>query len=595
MLNSRPQYRLLPLIVALLGLLFTTAVHAGDGFKIDLLSARDIELYREIFELQDDGKWDQADKLIAQLSDPVLMGHVEFQRYMHPTAYRSKFSELSAWMSAYADLPGASRIYRLAKKRQGGARSPTQPVPIVGGDGSGTKPPTPARAADRRSKDDRSALARFRSRFDREIYRNNPERAEKRLYAFEAREIFTPEEFADALTDVAENYFYNGNDEKAFALASLAVETLATLQTQANWIAGLAAWRSGDCQGAMKHFSVLALDPDTYPMLKAAGAFWAARAHIACQDPDDVAPLLRIAAKEKYTFYGLLAMRQLGLQPDFKWDHLPLSYEDYLELSQLDGVKRAIALAEIGKYDLADEELRLVWNRRQYDDPKNIIALAARLDLPASQILLAEGSADQNGLPDSAFFPVPKWQPESGFKVDRALMFGFMRQESHFLPRAHSGAGAYGLMQLMPATASFISGDRSLRWSGKYKLLIPEINMEISQTYMMRLFADQVTDGNLLKFATAYNGGPGNLGRWDARIDYKGDPLLFIETIPYRETRNFIEKVLANMWIYRIRFGQPTPSLDATAAGAWPFYEQLDGEFGQAFEETVAAAPAGGS
>ncbi len=259
------------------------------------------------------------------------------------------------------------------------------------------------------------------------------------------------------------------------------------------------------------------------------------------------------------------------------------------------GVKRAIALAQVGRYDLADEELRMVWNRRQYDDYKDIIALASRLDLPATQALLARGSDNPGELPDSAFFPVPKWQPEGGYRVDRALMLGFMKQESHFLPRAHSGAGAYGLMQLMPATASFITGDRSLRWSARYRLLIPEVNMSISQIYMLRLFQDQVTDGNLLKFATAYNGGPGNLGRWENRINYNQDPLLFIETIPFRETRNFIEKVFANMWIYRMQFNQPTPSLDAVASGAWPVYERLDPEFNEAFRDQSAKLAAGGS
>ena len=147
----------------------------------------------------------------------------------------------------------------------------------------------------------------------------------------------------------------------------------------------------------------------------------------------------------------------------------------------------------------------------------------------------------------------------------------------------------------MPATASFITGDRSLRWSGKYKLLIPEVNLSISQIYMLKLFRDEVTDGNLLKFATAYNGGPGNLGRWENYIQYNGDPLLFIESIPFRETRNFIEKVLANMWIYRIRFGQPTPSLDAAASGAWPVYERLDPEFSEAFSTPTKTFPTGGS
>lgn len=598
MFYKKPASITLPLMIALWAFFFVVPglkAEPHDGFQIHLLSAADQALYKDIYRLQEDGRWTEADKLIAQLSDPVLLGHVQFQRYMHPTKYRSSFRELSDWMSAYADLPGANRIYSLARKRQGSARTPKSPEPLVSGDGNGTSSPKPKSPPDTRTKSDRDALHRFQSRFRTEIRRNNPGRAEKRLWAFEKREIFTDQEFVEALTDVAENYFYNGDDEKAVALSTLAVELSPNYLTQANWIAGISAWRAGLCRVSSVHFSNLANNEARYPGIKAAGAFWAARSYLACKEPDKVGALLRLAAAQKYTFYGLIAARQLGTTPDFNWDKLPLDYDHYLKLLNLEGVKRAVALAEVGQYDLADEELRMVWNRRQYDDYKDIIALASRLDLPATQALLARGSEKPEELPDSAFFPVPKWQPEGGFKIDRALILGFMRQESHYLPKAHSGAGAYGLMQLMPATASFITGDRSLRWSGKSKLLIPEVNLGISQTYMLKLFADEVTDGNLLKFASAYNGGPGNLGRWENRINYNQDPLLFIETIPFYETRDFIEKVLANMWIYRIQFGQPTPGLDAVASGAWPVYERLDDEFDQAFRETPANVAPGGS
>ena len=76
--------------------------------------------------------------------------------------------------------------------------------------------------------------------------------------------------------------------------------------------------------------------------------------------------------------------------------------------------------------------------------------------------------------------------------------------------------------------------------------------------------------------ATAWNGGPGNLNKWRRNINHMNDPLFFIESIPSRETRIFIEKVLSNLWIYRLRLGQPTPSLDAIAAGQWPVYKSLD-------------------
>ncbi|MCK5040928.1 MAG: hypothetical protein KAR62_01480, partial [Sphingomonadales bacterium] len=102
--------------------------HEGIG---PVLSDQDQALYREIFILQEDGKFQQAEKLINRLQNNILMGHVKYQRLMHPTAYRSRFAELSGWLRAYADHPGANRLYRLAKRRQGSARNPRRPVPVV--------------------------------------------------------------------------------------------------------------------------------------------------------------------------------------------------------------------------------------------------------------------------------------------------------------------------------------------------------------------------------------------------------------------------------------------------------------------------------
>ena len=72
------------------------------------------------------------------------------------------------------------------------------------------------------------------------------------------------------------------------------------------------------------------------------------------------------------------------------------------------------------------------------------------------------------------------------------------------------------------------------------------------------------------------NGGPTKLRRWKRRVDYRDDPLLFIESIPSRETRIFIERVVTNMWIYRIRFGQAPHSLQTVVSGGWPRYVPMD-------------------
>jgi len=79
--------------------------------------------------------------------------------------------------------------------------------------------------------------------------------------------------------------------------------------------------------------------------------------------------------------------------------------------------------------------------------------------------------------------------------------------------------------------------------------------------------------GNLLFLAASYNSGPGNLARWQQAMHHNGDALLFLESIPVRETRHFVQRVLTNYWTYRNRLGQDAPSLDAIAAGNWPTYD----------------------
>jgi soluble lytic murein transglycosylase-like protein len=151
-----------------------------------------------------------------------------------------------------------------------------------------------------------------------------------------------------------------------------------------------------------------------------------------------------------------------------------------------------------------------------------------------------------------------------------------MRQESEFNSWARSHAGARGLMQVMPRTASFISRDRSLRYGSRIKLDDPRYNMALGQKYIQDMLGKGYADGNLFKTLTAYNAGPGNLRKWVRKINFQDDPLLFIESLPARETRNYIERVISNLWIYRMRMQQATASLDSVAMGGWPMYKSQD-------------------
>ena len=147
-----------------------------------------------------------------------------------------------------------------------------------------------------------------------------------------------------------------------------------------------------------------------------------------------------------------------------------------------------------------------------------------------------------------------------------------MHQESLFNTSAKSHRGALGLMQIMPSTAKFISSIKEVKRGNFNILKVPEINITVGQEYIEHLLNLKIINNNLIYLTAAYNGGPGNLQKWQKNTNYLDDPLLFMESIPSRETRWFIEKVLTKYWIYNNKIGKKSNSLRMLAKGENPIY-----------------------
>ncbi len=559
---------------------------AGERAAVDdevglprILGEQDMVLYRRIFALQTEGKWKAADRLIKRLDDDLLMGHVLFQRYMHPTKYRSKYLELKKWMDHYADHPGAKRVYRLAlRRRPKGYRAPKAPIGPRSARGyADLSFEIDYRSPRKRSRAQHRRVRQIKYKIHRNVRREILTSSQRYLDNKAIRRLLDTVERDALLTRIAGGWFYRGNAKKALALAGPAADRSRAHLSNADWIAGLSAWRLGDISKASRHFEALAHSRKADGWNRAAGAFWAARAYLVDRQPAKVNPLLRIASEYPRTFYGLIAARQLGIEPDLQWKAPALTTEGIARVDNIPGARRAIALAQVGRRHSAERELRRSYLLGDHLNGPALLALAYELDLPAMQMRMAHGVRGTDDRPyDQALFPMPPWQPEQGFAVDRALIYAFMRQESGFNERAKSPVGARGLMQLMPRTASFVAGDRTLRWRNRSKLFDPAYNLELGQKYLSHLLGEQRIKGDLFRLAVAYNAGPGNLRKWLRKAEYDGDPLLFVESIPWRESRLFVERVVTNFWIYRERLGQNSPSLDAVASGDWPVYLQLD-------------------
>ncbi|WP_120497728.1 lytic transglycosylase domain-containing protein [Kiloniella sp. EL199] len=553
----------------------------------EILNNEDIKLYTRIFARQKQGRWKDADKLIPRLNNKILLGHVQAQRYLHPTAYRSKYKELKTWLAQYADHPQADIIYKLAlQRRPKNHNYPQRPVRFKSAPYRAYGKNYTYRSSKKLSKADRTKANRLKRQLRRNILNTRLSITEDVLKSAKAKQLLDPIEMNETYARLAAAWYYYGKDKKAYQLAVKATQSRKYVPS-ADWIAGLAAWRLNKTKEARDHFAHLAKASRSNSWMRSSGAYWAARANLKLKEPQNVSKYLYQAAEYPRTFYGILARRSLGLDLAFNYQPQQLNDIATKTLRSHAPSKRALALIQLGKTNEAKAELSPLIGSIKGNEVSAFLQLTEHTGMPELAFRLGarlaaeekqekQNPAQNRGVIDAALYPIPKWEPEGGFEIDRALVFAFMRQESSFNPNAKSPDGARGLLQLMPQTASYISRDQSFRGKTRNQLFDPSLNLALGQKYLGYLLNHNYVEGDLFKLATAYNGGPGNLGKWERKITYNDDPLLFIESLPSHETRLFIERVLTNLWIYRARLDQYSPSLDTLAAGRWPRYEAQD-------------------
>jgi soluble lytic murein transglycosylase len=381
---------------------------------------------------------------------------------------------------------------------------------------------------------------------------------------------------SDAKTEwqqrVAWSYFLTGNDAAARSLATKAQVGSGDWAAMADWVVGLAAWRQKDWTGASAAFASVARRHSDAEMI-AAGHYWAARADMVAKQPERVQPHLRNAARLEETFYGMLAQAAMGLAPVKDDD----GSSAIRKVAERPNVRAALALAEIGQIDRADELIR--WQARigVPAEHATLTAIAGKLNLPSTQLYLAHNGPRGARTSIEGRYPMPaNWTPDGGWRVDRALVFAHALQESNFRTNVTSPAGARGLMQVRPGTAGDIARSRGLATVGS--LSNPSTNMEYGQSYIEQLRDLTATGGLLPKVIMAYNAGPAPLDRWNARgDDINRDPLMYIESVPYWETRGYVTIVLRNYWMYQQQAGQRTDSRFALVQGLWPRFPGLSG------------------
>ncbi len=534
------------------------------------LGSSDEILYRHAFEAQGRGQWAVAEKDIARVHNPLLVGHLLARHYLNDAG--AKPEDLKAWLRHYADLPEAQDIYTLAAKRLGSkfraagftAPSHKADAAIDPDDADWTNFTIDSRA--QRTPAERNRVVAIKDAFRNKIRAGKYDAAVELLNSPESARLFAPVDADELKTAIAIALFDDGRDGDAVYWAEQAAERSGDVLPEADWVAGLALWRQDQRGDAVRHFEAVANAQGISNWLSSAGAFWAARANLAAHRPEVVNHWLQQAALYPRTFYGILARRALGLDVEFTWDDRPFTDVDAETLQRIPTAQRAMALLQIGEKSLAEDELRDLAGGASPGLAQSLLAFSRAADMPSLTVALGRTVSSRDGRAhDAAFYPLPAWTPTGGWTVDRALVLAFARQESGFNPRARSPAGAVGLMQLMPATA------RAMGASGP--LTDPYVSLQAGQRFIHHLLTDDSIKGNLMLLAASYNCGPAAAQRWMQTIRHKDDALLFMESIPTQETRVFVERVLTNFWAYRSRLGKASPSLDSLAAGGWPIYD----------------------
>ncbi len=517
--------------------------------------------YKDIFVAIREARWADAQYGIDSMPEGPLHDVARAELYLAKGSPKATPEQLTAILTRAPYLPQAAQLARLAKSRGQTVDTVLPVARELVWLGSAPRRTRTAQSSD-------PVAASVNARIQPLIKDNLPFEAEAIVLANE--DALTLEGRTELYQRVAWSYFIGGEDSAARRLAAWGQLGVGPWAAQSAWTQGLAAWRSGEYAESLAAFESAAArfqDDD----MEAAAHFWAARAATAVGQPQKVDGHLRIASRFTETFYGMLALDRLGLPKPVQ--KVP---DNIAEVESLPNVRAALALAEINETDLADQIIR--WQARIGDPRKHaaLAALAGRMDLPATQLWLAHNGPVGAQAPASARFPMPRtWVPEGGWRVDKALVYAHALQESQFRTSVVSPAGARGLMQVMPGTAALMARKKGRDSVGS--LNDPATNMEYGQSFIERLRDMDVTGGLLPKVIAAYNAGPQPVETWNQRSRDASDPLLYIESIPYWETRAYVTIILRNYWMYQLQSNAPTASLAALSQGLWPRFPGLPG------------------
>ncbi len=373
----------------------------------------------------------------------------------------------------------------------------------------------------------------------------------------------------------------SGRFALAYRLAATHRQAAGVPFADAEWLAGWVALRFLKRPvEAARHFERL-YDGVGSPISRARAAYWAGRAEAARHRTDSAAAWYARAEAYPTTFYGQLASHELGRSLTYGLFQAPVASDALRQaFAANDMVQVTQRLCAAGVFHGGGPLVRQLAGEAAGSRPGLglVLDLANRCGRPDLVVSVAKAAERDGAIDGVASFPVPDVgslvRPTPGMP-EPALLLAVARQESLFDPDATSPAGAQGLMQLMPSTARIVAGALGVQYDPA-SLTDPDYNARLGSWYL-RQQLDQF--GGLAPLAlAAYNAGPARVGQWlQANGDPRGrteyDMIDWIELIPFSETRNYVQRVMEAMQVYRALLAKdaaPTTQIQRAAAGGGP-------------------------
>jgi soluble lytic murein transglycosylase len=327
-------------------------------------------------------------------------------------------------------------------------------------------------------------------------------------------------------------------------------------KTEQEFTAGWIALRFlNDPSTAAQHFARIGVGSANPTTLARAG-YWRGRAAEAAGRPQEARTAYAAAAEQSTSYYGQLARAKLGL-PQIELNGAPTARGRAVE--RLEIVRAVQLLYELDERDIA---IPIFGDMGENGDPDALVGLGelASRNSDARGMLLMGKAALNRGLPfDFYAYPVTGIPPfrSIGPDVEQSIVFAIARQESAFNPSVVSPAQAYGLMQVTPDAGKYVCKKYGANFDlGRLKT-DPVYNAALGAAELGGLIEDY--RGSYIMTFAAYNAGRGSVKKWIDRYgdprDPKVDAVDWVELIPFSETRNYVQRIMENLQVYRARFG----------------------------------------